>query len=123
MWGGGAAMNGTPLSQATVSEVRQRLDKITAASLNPSLDLRNLRAVLIDLLDSVEHDPAIDAAVDELSEAAGLYLEEVERAAAMQTEAGDRAIERRFKNITRARRRPWAALFVLRASPRRRVAS
>ena len=98
-------MNGTPVSppiEATVSEVRQRLDKITAASLNPSLDLRNLRAVLIDLLDSVEHDPAIDEAVDELSEAAGLYLEEVERAAAMQTEAGDRAVERRFTNIARA---------------------
>jgi hypothetical protein len=57
---------------------------------------------LIDLLDSVEHDHGIDAAVDELSEAAAQYLEEVERAAAMQTEAGDRALDRRFKNITRA---------------------
>jgi hypothetical protein len=91
-----------PALEAALSEVRQCLDKITAASLNPRLDLRNLRAVLIDLLDSVENDPAIDVAVDELSEAAALYLEEVPRAAAMQTESGDRALDRRLKTITRA---------------------
>ena len=98
-------MNGPPVSpplEAKLSEVRLCLDRLTAASLNPGLDLRNLRAVLMDLLDSVEHDPSIDAAVDALSEAAGAYLEEVERAAAMQTEAGDRALDRRFRNLGRA---------------------
>ena len=98
-------MDGSPVSpppEAKLSEVRQWLDRLTAASLNPGLDLRNLRAVLMDLLDSVEHDPSIDAAVDALSEAAGAYLEEVERAAAMQTEAGDRALDRRFRNLGRA---------------------
>ena len=98
-------MDGSPVSsplEAKLSEVRQCLDRLTAASWNPGLDLRNLRAVLMDLLDSVEHDAAIDAVVDELTEAAAAYLEEVERAAAMQTEAGDRALDRRFRNLGRA---------------------
>ena len=70
-----------PLSPASFAPVRQCLDKITAASTDPGRDLRDLRAVLIDLLDKVEPDAATDAAVDNLSEAASAYLEEVERAA------------------------------------------
>jgi hypothetical protein len=92
----------SPALEATLFKVRQCLDSITGSSMNPSLDLRDLRAVLVDLLDSVEPDSAIDAVVDELSETAAAYLEEVERAAAMQTEAGDRVIDRRFRNLTRA---------------------
>ena len=61
-----------PLSPASFAPVRQCLDKITAASTDPGL---------IDLLDKVEPDAATDAAVDNLSEAASAYLEEVERAA------------------------------------------
>ena len=59
--------------------VGQWLDNITAASTNATLDLRNLRAVLIDLLEVVERDPTIDTAVDRLSKAAAACLEEVER--------------------------------------------
>ena len=71
-------------------------------STNPDLDLRNLRAVLINLLEIVEHDPAIDEAVDRLSEAASAYLEEVDRAAVMQTKADDRAVARRLNAVEMA---------------------
>jgi len=56
--------------ESSLAVVRQWLDKITAASTNPDLDLRNLRAVLIHLLEIVEQDSAIDAAVDSLADAA-----------------------------------------------------
>jgi len=36
-----------PLSPASLAPVRQCLDKITAASMTPELDLRDLRAALI----------------------------------------------------------------------------
>ena len=51
-----------PQLEGCVSVVRQGLDKITAASTNPDLDLRNFRAVLTHLLEIVEQDPTIDAA-------------------------------------------------------------
>ena len=70
-----------PPLETSLSVVREWLDKITAASTNPDLDLRNLRAVLIHLLDIVEQDPTIDAAVDTVADAASAYLKEVELAA------------------------------------------
>ena len=70
-----------PLSPASLAPVRQCLDKITAASTTPELDPQDLRAALIDLLEKVEPNPSIDATVDNLSQAASAYLEEVERAA------------------------------------------
>jgi hypothetical protein len=79
--------------------VREWLDKITAASTNPDLNLRNLRAVLTHLLEIVEQDPTIDAAVDNLADAASAYLKEVELAAGMQTKAGDRAVARRLNTL------------------------
>src|SRR5829696_3592995 len=85
-----------PQLDGCVSVVRQWLDKITAASTNPDLDLRNLRAVLTHLL---EKDPTIDAAVDNLADAASAYLKEVELAAGMQTKAGDRAVARRLNAL------------------------
>src|SRR5215207_8986867 len=85
-----------PQLESCVSVVRQWLDKITAASTNPDLDLRNLRAVLTHLL---EKDPTIDAAVDNLADAASAYLKEVELAAGMQTKAGDRAVARRLNAL------------------------
>ena len=85
--------------ESSLAVVRQWLDKITAASTNPDLDLRNLRAVLIHLLEIVEQDSAIDAAVDSLADAASAYLKEVELAAGMQTKAGDRAVARRLNNL------------------------
>ena len=79
----------SPGIEALLAVIRQWLDMITAASTNPELDLRNLRAVLINLKGIIEPDPGIDEALDRLSDAASAYLEEVERAAVMQTEAGD----------------------------------
>jgi hypothetical protein len=92
----------SPALEAPLAVTRQWLDKITVASTNPELDLRNLRAVLINLLEIIEPDPGIDEAVDRLSEAASAYLEEVERAAVMQTEAGDRAVARRLNAVEMA---------------------
>jgi hypothetical protein len=92
----------SPALETPLAVARQWLDKITAASTNPTLDLRNLRAVLINLLDIIERDAAIDEAVDRVSEAAAAYLEEVERAAAMQTESGDRAVARRLNAVEMA---------------------
>ena len=91
-----------PLSPASLAPVRQCLDKITAASTTPELDLRDLRAALIDLRDKVEPNPSIDATVDNLSQAASAYLEQVERAAGMQTRAGDRAVARRLDKLEAA---------------------
>ena len=88
-----------PQLEGCVSVVRQWLDKIAAASTNPDLDLRNLRAVLTHLLEIVEQDPTIDAAVDNLADAASAYLKEVELAAGMQTKAGDRAVARRLNAL------------------------
>src|SRR5829696_129745 len=65
-----------PPLETSFAVVREWLDKITAASTNPDLDLRNLRAVLIHLLEIVEQDPTIDAAVDNLADAASAYLKE-----------------------------------------------
>jgi hypothetical protein len=88
-----------PTLESSLLVVRQWLTKITSGSSNPELDLRNLRAVLIHLLEIIEPDAAIDAAVDALSGAAAAYLEEVERAAVMQTQAGDRAVARRLNAL------------------------
>src|SRR5215203_3962721 len=49
-----------PPLETSLAVVREWLDKITAPSTNPELDLRNLRAVLIHLLETVEQDPAIE---------------------------------------------------------------
>ena len=46
-----------PPLETSLAVVREWLDKITAASTNPDLDLRNLRAVLTHLLEIVEQDP------------------------------------------------------------------
>ena len=70
-----------PPLESSLAVVREWLDKITAASTNPELDLRNLRAVLTHLPEIVEQDPTIDAAVDNLADAASAYLKEVELAA------------------------------------------
>ena len=70
-----------PPLESSLAVVREWLDKITAASTNPDLDLRNLRAVLTYLLEVVEQDPTVDAAVDNLADAASAYLKEVELAA------------------------------------------
>jgi hypothetical protein len=105
-----------PQLEACVTVVRQWLDKITAASTNPDLDLRNLRAVLTHLLEIVEQDPTIDAAVDNLADAASAYLKEVELAAGMQTKAGDRAVARRLNALEIA----FAALRRSLASAKRR---
>src|SRR5215207_4505028 len=92
----------SPGIEALLAVIRQWLDKITAALTNPELDLRNLRAVLINLKGIIEPDPGIEEAVDRLSEAASAYLEEVVRAAVMQTEAGDRAVARRLSAVEMA---------------------
>jgi len=42
-----------PPLETSFAVVREWLDKITAASTNPDLDLRNLRAVLTHLLEIV----------------------------------------------------------------------
>jgi len=48
---GGTGLRATPSPlESSLAVVRQWLDKITAASTNPDLDLRNLRAVLIQPL-------------------------------------------------------------------------
>jgi len=57
-----------PPLETSLAVVREWLDKITAPSTNPDLDLRNLRAVLIHLFEIVEQDRVIDAATDNLSE-------------------------------------------------------
>ena len=88
-----------PPLETSLAVVREWLDKIAAASTNPDLDLRNLRAVLTHLLEIVEQDPTIDAAVDNLADAASAYLKEVELAAGMQTKAGDRAVARRLNTL------------------------
>jgi hypothetical protein len=72
-----------PPLETSLAVVREWLDKTTVASTNPDLDLRNLRAVLIHLLEIVEHDPTIDAATDNLADAASAYLKEVELAAGL----------------------------------------
>src|SRR5215217_1455952 len=74
-----------PPLETSLAVVREWLDKITAPSTNPDLDLRNLRAVLIHLLETVEQDPLIDAATDNLSDTASNYLKAVERAPRMKT--------------------------------------
>ncbi|MFL5234310.1 MAG: hypothetical protein ACJ8DM_15505, partial [Microvirga sp.] len=52
------------------------------------------------LLEIVEQDSAIDAAVDSLADAASADLKEVELAAGMQTKAGDdRAVARRLNDL------------------------
>jgi hypothetical protein len=91
----------SPGIEALLAVLRQWLDKITAST-NPELDLRNLRAVLINPKGIIEPDPGIEEAVNRLSEAASAYLEEVERAAVMQTEAGDRAVARRLNAVEMA---------------------
>ena len=88
-----------PPIETSLAVIREWLDKITAASTTPDLDLRNLRAVLTHLLEIVEQEPAIDAAAVNLADAASAYLKEVELAAGMQTKAGDRAVARRLNTL------------------------
>ena len=58
-----------PPLESSLAVVREWLDKITAASTNPDLDLRNLRAVLIHLLEgsakAEAHDLEAGSEVDE----------------------------------------------------------
>jgi len=46
----------SPALESSLAVVRQWLGKITAASTNPDLDLRNFRAVLIHLLEIAGSD-------------------------------------------------------------------
>jgi len=54
---------------------------------NPEVDLRNLRAVLLDLLDMAERDSRITAAVDEVFESALAYQGEFAHAVKAGTHA------------------------------------
>jgi hypothetical protein len=96
--------------------IRQWLNKIVAAE-NPELDLRNLQALLVNMLNVVDEDRAIDAAVDELSEAAAAYLESL--APKMKTSKATYA--KRQANIDKAYRNLRTALERAKPSPRARV--
>jgi hypothetical protein len=87
-----------PPLESALAVVREWFDKITAASTNPDLDLRNLRAVLSHLLEIVKQDPTIDAAVDNLADAASAY--QGSRAGRRYAdEGGDRALARRLNTL------------------------
>ena len=97
-----ALMRRAPGVAQGAPEERRRGDHLQRAHERPGLRgnvLRNLRAVLIHLLEIVEQDSAIDAAVDSLADAASADLKEVELAAGMQTKAGDRAVARRLNDL------------------------
>jgi hypothetical protein len=96
--------------------IRQWLDKIVAAE-NPGLDLRNFQALLVNILNIVEEDRAIDAAVDELSEAAATYLE----ARAPKMKPSKPALARRQADIDKAYRNLRRALEQAKPSPRARM--
>src|SRR5215211_2462344 len=71
--------------ESRVALVHDWLVKIARGE-NPEVDLRNLRAVLLDLLDLAERDSRITAAVDEVFEAALAYQGEFSHAAKAGTD-------------------------------------
>ncbi len=102
--------------EGPLAMIREWLDKIVAAE-NPGLDLRNLQALLVNVLNIVEEDRAIDAAVDELSEAAAAYLE----ARAPKMKSSKTTLARRLADIDKAYRNLRSALERAKPSPRARI--
>ena len=102
--------------EGPLAMIRQWLDKIVAAD-NPGLDLRNLQALLVNILNIVEEDRAIDAAVDKLSEAAAAYLE----GRAPKMKPSKTTLARRIADIDRAYRNLRRALERAKPSPRARM--
>ena len=102
--------------EGPLAMIREWLDKIVAAE-NAGLDLRNLKALLVNVLNIVEEDRAIDGAVDELSEAAETYLE----ARSPKMKASKTALARRQADIDKAYRGLRMALARAKPSPRARM--
>ena len=75
--------------EGSLALVNEWLVKIAGGE-NPELDLRNLRAVLLNVLEMVDADSRITAAVDEVFEAALAYQGEFAHAAKAGTETGYR---------------------------------
>src|SRR5215203_5295209 len=73
--------------ESRVALVHDWLVKIARGE-NPEVDLRNLRAVLLELLDMAERDSRITAAVDEVFEAALAYQGEFSHAVKAGKDAG-----------------------------------
>jgi hypothetical protein len=71
--------------------VHEWLVKIAGGE-NPELDLRNLRAVLLNVLKMVKADSSVTAAVDEVFAAALAYQGEFAHAAKAGTDAGYRFV-------------------------------
>jgi hypothetical protein len=94
--------------------IKEWLDKIVAAE-NPELDLRNLRSLLVNILNTVDEDRAIESAVDDLSEAAAAYLE------AKQAGLHKAQLTRRRVKIDKALIKLRAALERAKPSPRARA--
>ncbi len=80
--------------ESSLGLVNEWLGRIVAGNA-PDLDLRNLRATLMNVLDLVEEDDQINRASDAVYAAAVAFREEVARAAASQTKAADRALGKR----------------------------
>jgi len=76
-----------PPLESELGLVHQWLVKIARGE-NPELDLRNLRGVLLNLLELAEPDSSISAAVDEVFEAALAYQGEFAHAAKAGTDGG-----------------------------------
>jgi hypothetical protein len=72
--------------EGALDVVHEWLVKVAGGE-NAELDLRNLRAVLLNLLEMVEADSSISAAVDEVFEAALAYQGEFAHAAKTGTDA------------------------------------
>jgi hypothetical protein len=80
--------------ETSLALVREWLVRVAGGS-NLGLDVRNLRAVLINLLESIQEDAAISMAIDEVYSAALAYQEELNRAARLNTDqAYMRALKR-----------------------------
>ena len=77
--------------EGSLALVNEWLVKIAGGE-NPELDLRNLRAVLLNVLKMVKAELSIAAAVDEVFEAALAYQGEFAHAAKAGTDAGYRFV-------------------------------
>ena len=77
--------------EGSLALVNEWLVKIAGGE-NPELDLRNLRAVLLNVLKMVKAESSIAAAVDEVFEAALAYQGEFAHAAKAGTDAGHRFV-------------------------------
>jgi hypothetical protein len=77
--------------EGSLALVNEWLVKIAGGE-NPELDLRNLRAVLLNVLKMVKAESSIAAAVDEVFEAALAYQGEFAHAAKAGTDAGYRFV-------------------------------